>query len=46
MWASFDREVTATLRAARIPYAFAVHNHDGSSAKDASGTVYDLPSRT
>ncbi|PYE53797.1 metallophosphoesterase family protein [Deinococcus yavapaiensis] len=37
MWASFDRDVTAKLRAANIPYGFAVGNHDGSSARDANG---------
>lgn len=32
MWAAFDRDVAAPLRNAGIPFAFAVGNHDGSSA--------------
>ena len=31
MWGAFDAQIAAPLRAAGIPYAFAVGNHDGSS---------------
>lgn len=40
MWNAFDRSVAAPLREAGIPYAFAVGNHDGSSAK--SGAVFSF----
>lgn len=39
MWAAFDRDVAAGLRNAGIPAAFAVGNHDGSSARDAAGAL-------
>ncbi|CAN5873609.1 metallophosphoesterase [soil metagenome] len=31
MWAAFDAEVAAPLRTARIPFGFALGNHDGSA---------------
>ncbi|WP_027481100.1 metallophosphoesterase family protein [Deinococcus pimensis] len=38
MWAAFDRDVAAPLRNAGIPAAFAVGNHDGSSARRPDGS--------
>ncbi len=37
MWAAFDVHVAQRLRAAGIPYAVALGNHDGSSLRDRSG---------
>ncbi|MBB6098404.1 hypothetical protein HNR42_001838 [Deinobacterium chartae] len=37
MWNAFDRAVAAPLRQAGIPYAFAVGNHDASSARGRDG---------
>lgn len=37
MWSAFDRDVAGPLRAAGIPYAFAVGNHDASSLPAAGG---------
>ncbi|AFZ67636.1 metallophosphoesterase family protein [Deinococcus peraridilitoris] len=33
MWRAFDQQVAGPLRRADIPFAFAVGNHDGSSAR-------------
>lgn len=38
MWAAFDQTVAAPLRAANIPYAFTMGNHDGSSLRAPDGT--------
>jgi 3',5'-cyclic AMP phosphodiesterase CpdA len=37
MWAAFDREVAAPLRAASIPYVATMGNHDASSLRGADG---------
>lgn len=37
MWQAFDRYIAAPLRAANIPYAIAIGNHDGSSLTDRDG---------
>jgi hypothetical protein len=37
MWTAFDAAVAAPLRAAGIPYAVAMGNHDGSKGRDADG---------
>jgi hypothetical protein len=37
MWAAFDAAVAAPLRAAGIPYAAALGNHDASKLRDADG---------
>jgi len=37
MWAAFDAAVAAPLRAAGIPYAAALGNHDASKLRDAGG---------
>lgn len=37
MWAAFDAAVAAPLRAAGIPYAAAMGNHDASKERDAGG---------
>ncbi|HEX7002687.1 MAG TPA: metallophosphoesterase [Trueperaceae bacterium] len=37
MWRVFDREIAAPLRAAGIPYAFAMGNHDASSLRGPAG---------
>ncbi|HZJ08210.1 MAG TPA: metallophosphoesterase, partial [Trueperaceae bacterium] len=39
MWRAFDQAVAAKLRAAEVPYAFAMGNHDGSSLAGA-GAAY------
>ena len=41
MWGAFDRDVAAKLRAARVPYALTVGNHDASSLQ--SGGEYAFP---
>ena len=38
MWAAFDATVTAPLRGANVPYAFAMGNHDGSGLRTPDGT--------
>jgi hypothetical protein len=38
MWAAFERDIAAPLRAAGIPYAPTIGNHDGSSLRRADGT--------
>ncbi|CAN5864574.1 metallophosphoesterase [soil metagenome] len=38
MWAAFDDTVAAPLRAANIPHAAAIGNHDGSSLRTADET--------
>lgn len=38
MWAAFDAAVAAPLRAAGIPYAVAIGNHDGSNLRAADGS--------
>ena len=40
MWAAFGEEVAAPLRAANIPAAFAMGNHDGSSLRSLGGFVF------
>ena len=37
MWAAFDEAVAAPLRAAGIPYAASLGNHDASKLRDAGG---------
>lgn len=37
MWAAFDHHIAAPLRAAKIPYAAAMGNHDASSLRRADG---------
>ncbi len=37
MWAAFDAAVAGRLRAAAIPYAVALGNHDASKLRDANG---------
>ena len=37
MWAAFDEAVAAPLRAAGIPYAASLGNHDASKLRDADG---------
>lgn len=37
LWQVFDRVVAARLRAAGIPYAVSLGNHDASNLRDASG---------
>lgn len=37
MWQAFDARIAAPLRAAGIPYAAAIGNHDGSSLRRADG---------
>jgi hypothetical protein len=37
MWAAFDVAVAAPLRAAGVPYAAALGNHDASKLRDADG---------
>ncbi len=41
MWAAFDETVAAPLRAANIPAAFAMGNHDGSGLRNSDGFVYE-----
>lgn len=38
MWQAFDRDIAAPLRAAGVPYAFAMGNHDASSLLEPDGT--------
>lgn len=38
MWAAFEREVAAPLRAAGIPLAATIGNHDGSSLRRSDGS--------
>ncbi len=40
MWEAFDAQVATPLRAANIPYAFTIGNHDGSSLRDKDGFVF------
>ncbi|MDF1522941.1 MAG: metallophosphoesterase [Trueperaceae bacterium] len=37
MWAAFDAAIAAPLRAAGVPYAAALGNHDASKLRDADG---------
>lgn len=37
MWRAFDRDIAGPLRAAGIPYAVALGNHDGSGLRDRAG---------
>ena len=39
MWAAFGRDVGAPLRAAGIPFGFALGNHDASLARDRRGAA-------
>ncbi len=41
MWAAFGEEVAAPLRAANIPYAVAMGNHDGSSLQANGSFVFE-----
>lgn len=37
LWAAFDRVIAARLRAAGVPYAVSLGNHDASNLRDSSG---------
>lgn len=45
MWSAFDRQVAGPLRRANIPFAFAVGNHDGSSARVGSQFSFERDRR-
>ncbi len=40
MWAGFDRHVASALRAAGLPYAPAIGNHDGSAMRGPGGFAF------
>src|SRR5690554_714409 len=40
MWAGFDRHVATPLRAAGLPYAPAIGNHDGSAMRGPGGYAF------
>ncbi|MBE9079325.1 metallophosphoesterase [Romeria aff. gracilis LEGE 07310] len=42
MWTAFDRQILSSIRAAGLPFAFTVGNHDASSVKQQGEFVYVL----